>query len=114
MSVSVFGTTIIIVSSYKRAAEIFDHAQKNTVYSSRPYLAFTGELIGFGQTMALLPYSPESRNARKFFQKELGSKSRVQNFYPQEEQLAVSFIRGVLDTPDDLVEHIYQYAHSTI
>lgn len=104
MSVSVFGTTVVIVNSYKRALKVFE----DTNYSSRPYVAMTGELMGFDDSMGLLVYGPKFRNARKFFQKELGSNKGVQGFFPQEEEQAKAFIRRVLNAPDDLLDHVFQ------
>jgi len=108
MSASAFGTTVIIINSYKRAVEIFDDPRKNTIYSSRPYVAMTGELMGYDKMIGLLPYGPTFRNSRKYFQKELGSNAGMKNFYPQEEQQARAFIRQVLNSPDDLLEHAFQ------
>jgi len=108
MSATVFGTTIVIVNSYKKAMEIFEDTRKNTIYSSRPYVPMTGELMGYGPTIGLLPYGPTFRNSRKFFQKELGSNAGMRNFYPQEEQQAKVFIRQVLNSPDDLLEHVFK------
>jgi len=108
MSVSAFGNTIVVINSYKRAKEIFEDPRKNTVYSSRPYVAMTGDLMGYDKIMGLLPYGATFRNARKYFQKELGSNAGVKNFYPQEEQQAKAFIRRVLNSPDDLLEHTFQ------
>jgi len=109
MSASAFGTTVIILNSYKRAMEIFEDPRKNTIYSSRPYVAMTGELMGYDKTIGLLPYGPTFRNSRKYFQKELGNNAGISSFHPQEEQQAKAFVRQVLKSPDDLLEHAFQY-----
>jgi hypothetical protein len=109
MSFSILGSTIVVVNSYSKALEL---ENKGHIYSSRPYLAMTGELMGFDQSLGLFPYGVRMKSARKLFSRELGSHSRIRNFHTQLEDQGRVFIEAVRESPDQVVDHIYMYGFS--
>lgn len=109
MSFSILGTTIVVVTSYSKALEL---ENKGSVYSSRPYLAMTGELMGYDQVLGLTPYGARMKSTRKLFSQELGSYARVQNFHTQLEDQSRVFIEAVKNNPSKVVDHIYLYESS--
>ena len=67
-----------------------------------------GELVGWKDTLVLVPYGDRFRNYRKFFHQVIGSNASVSLFYPIEELETHRFLKSVLRNPDDLVTHIRQ------
>lgn len=61
--------------------------------------------------MGFLPYNDRFKSYRRLFHQELGRNSGVREFFPQEEHLGRQFLRSVLNNPDDLLEHCFQYVH---
>ncbi|GAV99374.1 cytochrome p450 [Lentinula edodes] len=112
LSVSIFGTTVVVINSYKRCQEMLD--KKSNVYSDRPYVPMAMELIEMRDSMGFLPYDKRFKSSRRLFHQELGSNSAVQGFFPQEEQLGKKFVRRVLRNPDGLLDHCFQHAGAII
>lgn len=108
-SVTVLGQPLIIVNSAKAAFEMLD--KKSSIYSDRPILQMGGELIGWKNTLVLLPYGDRFRRFRRFFHQLIGSHSSMQRFLPIEEQEIHRFVRRVLTKPEDLSSHIRRWAH---
>ena len=106
VSVSVFGQPMIIVNSAKTAKEMMD--KKSAVYSDRPVLQMGGELVGWKNTLVLIPYGERFRNYRKFFHQTIGSHASMSLFYPVEELETRRFLKALLKNPDGLVAHIRQ------
>lgn len=105
-TVSVFGQPMIIVNSAKTAMDMMD--KKSGIYSDRPVMPMGGELVGWKDTLVLVPYGDRFRNYRKFFHQVIGSNSSVSLFYPIEELETHRFLKSVLKNPDELVTHIRQ------
>ena len=105
-TVSVFGQPIIVVNSSKTAVDLMD--KKSAIYSDRPVMPMGGELVGWKDTLVLVPYGDRFRNYRKFFHQVIGSNSSVSLYYPTEELETHRFLKSVLKAPDDLVAHIRQ------
>ncbi|KAJ2933474.1 hypothetical protein H1R20_g3643, partial [Candolleomyces eurysporus] len=103
-SVTVLGQPLIILSSAKAAFEMLD--KKSSIYSDRPVLQMGGELVGWKNTLVLLPYGDRFRRFRRFFHQLIGSHSSMQRFLPIEEQEIHRFVRRVLAKPEDLSSHI--------
>jgi hypothetical protein len=105
-TVSVFGQPMIVVNSSKTAIDILD--KKSAIYSDRPVMPMGGELVGWKDTLVLVPYGDRFRNYRKYFHQVIGSNSSVSLFYPIEELETHRFLKSVLKNPDELVPHIRQ------
>jgi len=65
-----------------------------------------GELVGWKNTMVLLPYGDRFRNYRRLFHGLIGSQAAVKIFYPSEELEGRKFLRRVLMKPDDLANQV--------
>ncbi|KAK7445709.1 hypothetical protein VKT23_014705 [Stygiomarasmius scandens] len=112
LSMSVFGTTIVVINSYERAVEMLD--KKSTVYSDRPYVPMAMELIEMRDSMGFLPYDKRFKSSRRLFHQELGSSSAVRGFFPQEEHLGRRFLKRVVNKPEQLLDHCFQHAGAII
>lgn len=111
-SVTVLGQTLIIINSAKIAFDILD--KKSSIYSDRPTLQMGGELVGWKNTLVLLPYGDRFRNSRRLFHRLIGSHSAMEKFLPAEENETRRFLRRVLTQPEDLAVHIRKTAGSII
>ncbi|KAF8974327.1 cytochrome P450 [Flammula alnicola] len=111
-SVTVLGQPLIILNSAKIASDMLD--KKSAIYSDRPKLQMGGELVGWKNTMVLLPYGDRFRRYRRLFHDLIGNQSAVKCFYPSEEIEARRFLRRVLMKPDDLSGHVRKTAGAVI
>jgi hypothetical protein len=105
-TVSVFGQPLIILNSSKTAIDMMD--KKSAIYSDRPVMPMGGELVGWKDTLVLVPYGDRFRNYRKFVHQVIGSNSSVAFFHPIEELETHRFLKSVLKNPEGLVAHIRQ------
>ena len=103
-SVTVLGQPLIILNSAKVAIDMLD--KKSAIYSDRPILQMAGELVGWKNTMVLLPYGDRFRRYRRLFHRLIGNPTSIQRFYPSEELEARRFLRRLLTTPGDLAAHV--------
>ncbi|KAF9569422.1 cytochrome P450 [Agrocybe pediades] len=111
-SVTVLGQTLIIVNSARVAMDMLN--KKSAIYSDRPVLQMGGELVGWKNTMVLLPYGDRFRRYRRLFHSLIGSPAAVKIFYPSEELEARKFLRRVLMKQDDLANQVRKTAGSVI
>ncbi|KAJ7285227.1 cytochrome P450 [Mycena rebaudengoi] len=106
-SVTVFGQPVVIVSSLKIATEMLD--KKSSIYSDRPVLQMSGELIGWNKGIALLGYgTPGFRRSRKYFHQLFGSQIHLKKFYPLEEEETHIFLLRLLESPEQFLSHIHR------
>jgi hypothetical protein len=98
------GQTFIILNSAEIAIEMLE--KKNSIYSDRPILQMGGELIGWKNTLVLLPYGDRFRRSRRLFHQTIGNTSMIKQFLPLEEFETRRFLRRVLAKPEDLAAHI--------
>ncbi|KAJ7873328.1 cytochrome P450 [Mycena olivaceomarginata] len=111
-SATVLGQPIIIISSAKVAVEILD--KRSAIYSDRPVCTMGGELVGWKNTLVLLPYGDRFRRFRRLFHNIIGSRSAIKQFLPIEELETRRFLRRVLAKPGDLPKHIRKTAGAII
>lgn len=71
-----------------------------------------GELVGWKNTLGLMPYSDRLRHCRKLFRQLIGTRSSMSRFHPVEEAETRRFLQRVLENPDNLSDHVRQYVLS--
>ena len=69
-----------------------------------------GELVGWKDTLALLPYGDRFRRYRRLFYKLIGSAAAMKQFNSVEEAEGLRFLRRVFNDPDNLAMHIRRHA----
>src|SRR5260221_12754612 len=106
-SVTGLCSPLIILNSAKMSIDILD--KKSAIYSDRPVLQMAGELVGWKNTLVLLPYGDRFRRYRRLFHSLIGTQSMIKRFYPSEESEARKFLRRILAKPDDLAAHVRKY-----
>ena len=107
VSVHLLGKPIVILNSLRVADEMLD--KKSSIYSDRPVLQMGGELVGWKNTLALLPYGDRFRRYRRLFHNLIGSQAIMKQYLPAEEHETRRFLRRVLAKPEDLSSHIRWY-----
>ncbi|RDB29712.1 hypothetical protein Hypma_013789 [Hypsizygus marmoreus] len=109
-SVKVLGRSMIIVNSY----EIMDELdKKGAIYSDRPRLEMGGELVGYCDTLVLLPYGPRFRTFRKHFSNFLGPLPMEDNARVVEHE-TYRFLKRQLAHPTDLMTNLRKLAGGVI
>ncbi|THH05850.1 hypothetical protein EW145_g4503 [Phellinidium pouzarii] len=111
-SVSVPGTTIIILNEAEACFDLLD--KRSAIYSERPFFQFGGEMVGLSGTTTLLPCGPEFKIHRKEFHKYIGTAAAMKRFIELEEIETLRFLFRLLDEPAKLVEHIRTTAGAII
>ncbi|THU85082.1 cytochrome P450 [Dendrothele bispora CBS 962.96] len=112
LSLTVFGTTIIVINSYAHATKMLN--EKSEIYSERPRVPMASEVCELGNAMGLLPNDRRLRSYRRLFQSGLGTNASIKNFYPQEEHLAKLFIRKLIKTPENLLDHCFHHSGAIV
>ncbi|OJA15894.1 hypothetical protein AZE42_09072 [Rhizopogon vesiculosus] len=107
--IEVLGQHIIVLNSTKTAMEMLD--KKSSMYSDRPVFPMA-ELVGWKDTLALLPYDDHLRWNRKNFHRVVGSPTAVKVYHPIEQIETHRFLKRVLAEPGELMGHIRQYGYS--
>ncbi|KAG6908024.1 hypothetical protein DXG01_006443 [Tephrocybe rancida] len=111
-SITVLGQPIIILNSVKIANDMLD--KKSHIYSDRPILQMGGNLVGWKNSLILLPYGDRFRRCRRMFRAIIGSRTTVNQFSHIEELETHRFLRRVLTEPKELATHIRRIAGSII
>ncbi|KAG1747567.1 cytochrome P450 [Suillus lakei] len=110
--VEVLGRHIIVLNSVKVAVEMIDN--KSAVYSDRPVLSMSGELVGWKDSLGFLPYGDRFRQYRKNLHLVIGSRAAVGVYNQIEEVETHRFLKCVLVKPNQLQEHVRHTAGAII
>ncbi|KAJ7693199.1 cytochrome P450 [Mycena rosella] len=100
-SATLLGQPIVILNS---ASAMEEMDTKGSVFSTRPRLPMAGELVGYDQTLVLMPYGARFRTFRKHFAKLLGTTGAMRQFVPLVEAETHRFLKRVLSKPNP--EHL--------
>jgi hypothetical protein len=96
---------MIIVNSF----EVMDELdKKGSLYSNRPRLEMGGELVGYNETLVLMPYGSRFRTFRKYFANFLGPGAIEKQSHVIEHETH-RFLRRQLSKPDDLMQNLRKY-----
>lgn len=104
---TVLGQPVVILNSRRVVCEMLE--KKSSIYSDRPVLQMGGELVGWKNTLVLLPYGDRFRRYRRLFHSLVGSHATIKRFLPVEELETRRFLRRVLAKPENLQQHIRKY-----
>ncbi|KAG1833631.1 cytochrome P450 [Suillus subalutaceus] len=110
--VQILGRHIVVLNSAKTAMELLDN--KSYMYSDRPVLPMGGELVGWKDSLSLVPYGDRFRQYRKNIHRVIGSRAAVDTYSQVEEDETRRFLKNVMTKPDQLQEHIRHTAGAII
>ncbi|KUI57327.1 O-methylsterigmatocystin oxidoreductase [Cytospora mali] len=111
-SVTVFGTTIVVLHSPELAVELLD--KRSAIYSSRPRLVFGGEMCGWEYLVATQFYDDRLRTYRRLMHNTIGSKASAARFNALQEVEVHRFLLRLLEQPAGLLGHIRTEAGAII
>lgn len=83
--------------------------KKSSIYSDRPILQMGGELVGWKNSLALIPYGDRFRRFRRLFYQCIGNNASMKQYLPSEELETRRFLRRVLTKPGDLGAHVRKF-----
>jgi hypothetical protein len=104
---NLLGQPWIVLNSYKAAVDLLE--RKSSIYSNRPVLMLSGEIVGFNNTLPLLQHGPRSREFRKYMGKLMGTRASVERFSPLLEKESAKFVVRVMADPGSLVKQIKKW-----
>lgn len=108
---SVFGSPIIILNSYKAANELF--SARSLLYSDRPRMTMINELLGWGSLMSHLPYGHAWRVRRRVFWQEFNPEHSP-NHHSKQLWHSRDLLRRLLEQPERFLHHIDYVLAATI
>ncbi|KAG1850378.1 cytochrome P450 [Suillus subalutaceus] len=112
LHIEVLGQHIVVLNSLKTAMDMLDN--KSTIYSDRPILPVGGELIGWKNVTALLPYGDRLRRHRKNFHNVIGTRAAM-GIYNQSRRSRLADSSSVCSKkPDQLEAHVRHTAGAVI
>ncbi|KAF3136047.1 hypothetical protein TWF594_008019 [Orbilia oligospora] len=111
-SVTVFGQTIILIHSKDIASELLD--KRSAKYSSRPFMHFTSEMVGYKHMMGMMDYNDHLRIQRKMTAKRIGSKSLITGFLSSIELQVRRFLQQTMNSPENLHKNLQYESASFI
>ncbi|KAF9235567.1 cytochrome P450 [Melanogaster broomeanus] len=106
----VLGNVIIIINSEKVARDFLENRSEN--YSDRPYLV-PSVLFGLDFILGFLPFGDRWRRHRRFLHQSFRADS-VQRFVPLLQRKASHLLCRLLDKPDLLSDHVFEYSAAAI
>ncbi|KAG6127524.1 hypothetical protein E4U38_006219 [Claviceps purpurea] len=108
-SISILGTTIVILHSYEAQQELL--VKKSSKTTARPTFYFS-RMCGLGNLIATS--GPVHRHHRKLMHQQLGTRVLAERFSNTQDAETKRFLLRVLYNPEDLMEHIKTQASASI
>lgn len=104
MSVTALGQRIVILGSLEATFDLLD--KRGSIYSDRPYLTLTGEIVGHQNTIPLCPYGDRMKKLRRMFTKAVGTRQLVESFAPMIMQNMQDLMLRLIQSPERFKDHI--------
>jgi len=92
----VLGRDVIIINDADIAMDLLD--KRSLVYSDRPRMIFTRELVGWKDMLAVVEYGDTFRTERKYLHQVFGTQKAISKFYPLQD---IAFKRCILNLIKD-------------
>jgi len=102
-SASALGKHVIVINSVDIMDEL---SQKGAIYSDRPRLEMGGELVGYNETLVLIPYGDRFRTYRKHFARMVGGTVNIEKVQDVLVQKVHRFLRQMLSSPESLLPNL--------
>ncbi|THH08681.1 hypothetical protein EW146_g8915 [Bondarzewia mesenterica] len=99
---SITGRPIIILNSLKVADDII--VERSVLNSDRPKSTFSGDLVGWNDTLVMLNYGEPFRQTRRYIHQLIGTKVNVCQFSHTREIETRRFLLHMLEKPGELQE----------
>jgi hypothetical protein len=101
--------TMILINSYPIADALFN--KRGSLYSDRPVLTMSGELVGWANTMGFLSMGDQLKYSREIFHKHIGTAALMKRWNPLVQEKLRNCMLRILRNPDSeaLAGHLRQY-----
>lgn len=109
--VNLAGKTAVVLNTYKVASEILD--KRSNIYSDRPRMIVTGEILCGGIAFPFLSYDCQLRRLRKAVADGLNS-TAAKSYLPVHEEEALLLIDALLQDPSRWESHIERAVASSV
>ncbi|KAJ7041546.1 cytochrome P450 [Mycena alexandri] len=104
---TVLGQGIVFLNNAEAVTTLLE--KRGAIYSDRPYLVMTNELIDAGKLIIFEGYNEKFRRQRKLMQHTLGPRS-IPAYHPMMRTETASFIRDLVKDPGEYMDHTRKYA----
>lgn len=111
VSISLFGKRMVILNSLDVANELLD--RKGAIYSDRPVLPVSGEIVNLARFTGFQQYGPVLKNMRRLVSQTVGTNKSLTQLTGALEDLVQDFVRRVASDPLSLSRHVQRYAKLT-
>lgn len=81
------------------------------MFSDRPSLTFSGEMIGWDRSPSHMNFTNRFMTHRRQMHQTIGTKNGVSRFYPLQELEIRRFLLHILNEPTNLFKSIHLYVH---
>lgn len=112
VSVDILGRRLVVLNSAQMAISILD--KKSSIYSDRPIVGMGGELVGWKNSLPLMPYGARFRNHRRLAHQLFGTNVTMNRFLPILEVETHRSLKRILSRPEELSAHIRKTAGAII
>ncbi|KAF7188531.1 Multifunctional cytochrome P450 monooxygenase, partial [Pseudocercospora fuligena] len=103
-SVTVFGTTIVILNDLEVATELLE--KQSNASLNRPHMNFLMGLCGWAHVVSLLSNGHRLRASRKHFHSVMGTQQNLPRFLPLQEAESHRLLLRTLKQPNSFLKHI--------
>ncbi|EOA83066.1 uncharacterized protein SETTUDRAFT_155669 [Exserohilum turcica Et28A] len=103
-SVTIMGQTIVIINDATIALDLL--RSRSAIYSSRPSLTFSGEMVGWRHVTAMMPYSDTWKIHRRNIKKITSTATSLAEFDRIQETETAHFLVNLFEAPERLLDHI--------
>lgn len=109
MHVSALGKSIVVLNDVNYAFDMLD--KKSRLYSDRPTLVMAGQLVGWDEGPALIPFCDTWSEYRKHFSQFMGTRQKVEAFDDVFQEEANALLNRMLKNPAEWIEHSRKCVH---
>ncbi|KAL1948477.1 hypothetical protein VTO73DRAFT_12552 [Trametes versicolor] len=107
VTMRIFNKPIILLNSAQAIVDLFE--ARSAIYSNRPHLTMAADLMGWGETVVLMPYNERFKNYRRLLKVGLNTQVTREYWPLMEKEIAREMV-WLLDTPDAYVQHFRRTA----
>jgi len=111
-SITVLGQTFVVLNDSDTTLELL--RDRATKHSGRPVMPFSGDMIGWKHSLVTLQQTNDFRLQRKNLAKVAGSSVSLANLDRIQEEESAHFLLNVLNSPEDLFDHLRKEAGAVI
>ncbi|KAF9815520.1 hypothetical protein IEO21_04520 [Rhodonia placenta] len=110
--IKLFGQSMLILNNSGVASELLD--KRSNLYSDRPHMTMSGELMGWKRTAGFQSLGPRLRGMRRLMSTAIGSYAHIRDLSHHIEDEVQYFLARLLQHPESLTQQIRRTTGSII